>query len=303
MSNTTINAQIEFEKKMTVSIITLYVFFGFLGNPLLISIMTRPLFRNKSLFRFLAVASFFNMWRIMMWVMATFSAIFGLNNSSIACKLFNYIGLLPHEASTWIELWTGIDRYISVKYPQKFLLRNSLKNQVITVLLIISINLFLNIAYLFQTDLVSGVCRTINFTIAFYNSIALTFITSLVPGLLMILFTVLIYKELRKQRTKFNQNTKKEISFLKTLVAVYILYLVCFIPYAICAIVLPLFNIPFISTFYYQVANYVCSFYSAFYFFIVFFSNKLVRSYCYTVLLGSSHSNTNKSTQRSVKSN
>jgi len=293
MSNTTINAKIEFDNKITMSIIIIYLFFGFLGNPLLIFIMTRPSLRNKSLFRFLAVASFLNMWRLLTWVAPTFSVVFGLNNSSLQCKIYSYLALLPHEVSTWIELWTGIDRYISVKFPQKFTFRNKLKYQMIIISFIITINLFLNIAYLFQTDIVSGVCRTFNFTIAFANSIALTLTSSLIPGLLMICLTVLIYKELRKQRTKFNQNKKKEISFLKTLVAVYILYIVCIIPYAISSIVLPLFNIPFLSSFYFQVANFVCSFYSAFYFFIVFFSNKLVSSYCYTLLLGSCKSNTN----------
>jgi hypothetical protein len=213
MSNTTINAKIEIDNKITMSIIIIYLFFGFLGNPLLIFIMTRPSLRNKSLFRFLAVASFFNMWRMVMWVMATFSVVFGLNNSSIACKIFTYTALIPHQTSTWIELWTGIDRYISVKFPQKFTFRNKLKYQMIIISFIITINLFLNIAYLFQTDIVSGVCRTFNFTIAFANSIAISLTSSLIPGLLMILLTVLIYKELGKQRIKFNQIKRKKFHF------------------------------------------------------------------------------------------
>jgi hypothetical protein len=292
MSNSTINARIELEKTISICVISIYVFFGFFGNSFLIYIMTRPPLRNKSLFRFLAVASFFNMWRMTMWIMATFSISFGLNKSSIGCKMFTYLGLLPHEISTWIEVWTGIDRYISVKCRQKLQFRNKLKYQVLIIIIMTIINMFLNIAYLFQNDVVLGACQTANFKVAFVNSIALTFSSTLIPGFLMILFTILIYKQLQNQRTKFNQTTKKEVAFLKTLVAVYLIYFICFVPYAICAIVLPLFKIPFLSSFYYQIANYICSFYSAFFFFIIFFSNKLVRNYCFSVFSRSKHSKT-----------
>ena len=109
MSNITQGA-LELQKKKTISMISIYSFFGFFGNPLLMFIVTRPQFRDKSLFRFLAISSFFNMWRLIMWIMATFSSTIGINSSPIACKMFYYFGYLPHESSTWIELWSGIDR-------------------------------------------------------------------------------------------------------------------------------------------------------------------------------------------------
>ena len=87
MSNNTQDA-LELQKKITVSIISIYSFFGFLGNPLLMFIMTRAQFRDKSLFRFLSIASFFNMWQLIMWIMASFSSAIGMNSSPIACKIF-----------------------------------------------------------------------------------------------------------------------------------------------------------------------------------------------------------------------
>ena len=193
--------------------ISIYSFFGFFGNPLLMFIVTRPQFRDKSLFRFLAISSFFNMWRLIMWIMATFSSTIGINSSPIACKMFYYFGYLPHESSTWIELWSGIDRYISVKFPQNLKFRNTLKYQALIVLIIMVINMLLNIAYPIEVDVVSNVCLVTKFSLALANSIAMTFHSTLIPGVLMVLFTILIYKQLSYQRKKFNQN-KQERNFI-----------------------------------------------------------------------------------------
>ena len=293
MSNNTQDA-LELQKKMTVSIISIYSFFGFLGNPLLMFIMTRAQFRDKSLFRFLSIASFFNMWQLIMWIMASFSSAIGMNSSPIACKIFYYFGYLPHESSTWIELWSGIDRYISVKFPQNLKFRNTLKYQALIVLIIMVINMLLNIAYPIEVDVVSNVCHVTMFSLALANSIAVTFHSTLIPGVLMVLFTILIYKQLSYQRTKFNQNNKKEISFLKTLISVYLLYLICYVPYGICSIVADFMNIPFVGSILFQVTNYLCSFYSSCYFFIIFFSNKLVRNYFFLIFSKSNRLNNKK---------
>ena len=201
--------------------------------------------------------------------------------------MFYYFGYLSAEVGNWVIVWSGIDRYISVKYPKRYPFRDNLKFQILIVLIMIIIGMLINIPYAIQVDLISQSCQVVDFSLAFYQSISITLLSTFIPGILMIVFTVLIFKILANQKSKLHQDHRKENSFLKVLVSLYILFLISYMPYCICAIISYIWKITFVGSVLYQVTNYLGSVYTSFDFFIYFFSNRLFRQYCLSIFCGS----------------
>jgi len=72
--------------EVTKWVISVYMIFGYTGNPLVIYRMTRPELRNISLFRYLAAASFFAIRNKNIWVYNLVT-----NNSiKVFCILLNF---------------------------------------------------------------------------------------------------------------------------------------------------------------------------------------------------------------------
>jgi hypothetical protein len=282
---------------LTISLITIFSFFCFTGNPLVIYIMTRPELRNVSLFRFLAVASFLNMVKLFEFVVLIWPDTFGVSNSRLACKFIFYFGYLPHHICNWALLWSGLDRYISVKYPNKYKFRNTIKFEVLIWLVLLFLGLLIQIPYYFNADVISHRCQTIDLVLSSILSIVISLISVIIPGILMILITILVFKRLVTQKKKLRQSSKKEISFLKALVSIDGLFLVCYMPYCISVIVTYISGTPFLGTLLYRVTNYFCIFYNSFDFFVYFFSNKLFRNYCISIFCGSRFVNSKKTTK------
>ena len=119
MNNTTVSHYTE--NNLNISLLIVYSFLSISGSLVVIYVMTRPQFLKISLFRFLAIASFLSIFKTAFWILNSFQDPLGINSSSFNCKIFYYICYLPYQCSTWIVVWTGIDRYLSVKYPRNFL--------------------------------------------------------------------------------------------------------------------------------------------------------------------------------------
>ena len=227
------------------------------------------------------------MFKLIVFIVIPWSNAFGMNSSSIACKMAYYFGYLPNEMNTWVVLWSGIDRYISVIYPRRYKFRDALKFQIFMILIFLCFGMLINIPYPLEVDLVSNYCQVKLFEMAFYQSISVTLLSTFLPGILMIVFTLLIFQKLVDQKKRLKHNPKKEFSFLKSLVTIYSLYLVCHMPYCISAIVFYITSKQFVGTLLYQTTNYLTNFYTAFDFFTYFFSNKIFRNHAISLFCGS----------------
>lgn len=273
MSNSTIDPILfELQNKISISMMIIYSFFCLTGNPLVIYIMTRPYFLKISIFRFSATASFISILRLLGWIANAYRDYIGVNSSVFTCKVFYYVVYLPHDVASWIMVWTGIDRYLSVKYPKKFAFRNKTKFQVLIILIIISLNLFV-------FDFVSNACQVVDFKLAIFSVIETGFLSTALPGFLMIIISCMIYKRLIDNKKKIGANQKKEITLFKTLISVYTLYLICYLPYYISYVIYCFLGTNFESTITWQITQYLCAFYSAFDYFIYFFSNRIFREH------------------------
>ena len=268
------------EHNMAISLLVVYSFLSVTGNLVIIYVMTRPKFLKISLFRFLAIASFLNILKTVFWIFNSFQDPFGINSSSLNCKIFYYICYLPYQCSTWIVVWTGIDRYLSVKYPKKFLVRNKTMFQAFTILIIVVFHLLNNIPILFLFDIISNQCQMISYTFGLVVVIENGFLSTALPGLSMILLSWLIYRRLIVSKNKIGANKKKEIRLFKTLTSIYTLNLICDLPYYISYVALCILKVNFESSVVWQIMQYVSSSYSSLNFFIYFVTNRLFREHC-----------------------
>ena len=137
----------------------------------------------------------------------------------------------------------------------------------------------INIPYAIAVDVYLSYCQVTNFILALGNSINQTLLATLIPGILMIVSTILIYKKLSDQRKKLNQ-TKKEFSFLKILISLYVFFLVCTVPFALSAISCYIMKKPFFGSLLYEITNYLATLYVSFDFFVYIFSNRRFRDEC-----------------------
>ena len=279
-NNTAGSSLFELQIKINISMIAILSFFCITGNSLSIYIMTKPKFFKIPLFRFSAVATLLSIFRLFCWIVGAYPNEFGVTKSGLNCTMFYYLAYIPHQVATWIVVWTGIDCYISVRYPIKFQFRNKIQYQALIIFIILVLNLLNDIPNIFLFEFVQNDCIVTNYETATIVLIESGFLCTVLPGCLMILFSCLIYKRLSENKKKLGVNQKKEISLFKTFISTYILFLVCYVPYYISFLVFNILKIPFERSIVWQIDQYLCSFYSAFDFFIYFFSNRIFREHC-----------------------
>ena len=268
------------DSNLTISLLIVYSFLSISGNFVVIYVMTRPKFLKISLFRFLAVASFLSILKTTFWILNSFQDPLGINSSSFNCKIFYYFCYLPYQCITWIVVWTGIDRYLSVKYPKKFLVRNKTKFQAFTILIIVVFHLLNNVPILFLFDIVSNNCQMISYSFGIVVVIENGFFGTALPGLSMIILSWMIYRLLIGSKNKIGANKKKEIRLFKTLTSIYSLNLICNLPYYISYVTVCILQVNFEATVFWPIMQYVSSSYSSLDFFIYFMTNRLFREHC-----------------------
>ena len=107
-------------------------------------------------------------------------------------------------------------------------------------------------------------------------------LSTFLPFFLMVLSTTLVAKELISKNSSLQLNYskyKKDVQLIKTLLAMDIFFLVCFLPGCIVVISDDLLKISYFGQFYYELLNALTVVYSALDFFIYFLSNKLFRKH------------------------
>ena len=109
---------------------------GLFGNLLVVYILRKPQFSNKSIFRYLVATSINNCLVLMTLWPYTLSGVYVNFISSISCKFIQYFGYLFYLVCPGILVINSIDRLISVKYPTRYKFRKRKKFQLFVLLTI-----------------------------------------------------------------------------------------------------------------------------------------------------------------------
>ena len=230
-------------------------FIGFVSNILLLIIFSRKKFQNtvfSSYFRFITI---FNLISMIMPVNKFFE--FNLNiyfkdiNDSL-CKfrMLTFYVLFPIYC--WGLVIISIDRYLSIAFPNKFIFKKKLSFQIQVCCFILIFNIIYYVPLLF-----SHVKETENFNKETNKTITIktcvnniyqkdlfnALNTTVIPFLIMFLFTLLTLVKLFQSRQKQVNNDSqkrtrvKDIRFAITSIALNFIFLFLNLPYGIFSIV------------------------------------------------------------------
>ena len=193
-----------------------------------------------------------------------------------------------------------IDQFLSVKHPLKFHFRKKFKYQSLALFIIFIILAFLDAPYFIDYDMYFYInettqhCTTANAEIHFYISASNSFLSAIIPFVLMVLFSVSIGHYLIKNRKNFQirKKLKKEVRIIKLWLSISLFFLICTLPFYIQLLVHDLlsFNNPeyfflnplfeFLFSFTWQF-SYVPN---SFEFFVCLSTNKVFRNYFFSLI-------------------
>ena len=288
-NRTSVNYANSFNFYFNISTAVLLTIVGFIGNSLVLFILTRKQFRGVSMFRYYSFVVAFETPEILsIWVL-NFPKIFLLTEKAIACKLIQYFSNVLAIFVTWMPPIISIDRYISVKYPNKYLFRNKFNFQLIIIACLLLCSSLTSIPFyyfhnVFSVNNVTQCGYTLNLWSGMIIDISLLVISLFIPISMSITFSCLTAYQLIHKRKKLNvKNFKKEKRLLKVLISMDLFYLICNMPWCVYTILKELFNMedyfPHTLAVLFDISNflfYVCQTCN---FFVYFFSNKQFRNF------------------------
>ena len=282
MNNTSINKQLLFDVNLYSSIVLTAI--GMLGNSLVIYIFTRPQFLKVSMFRYWVAETIADIINLLSNWLSVFPNFFYVNQLSISCKIFYYLYYVPFQLSPWMLAFSSIDRVLSVKYPTTSKIRNNFKYQLTAITSAIIVVSLVNIPIIWYHDVIEDQgCVTTDLTIQFYLDILNLLIMTLLPFMIMVVSTCLIWQQLLMKKKNLKQENKKryhkDVQLIKILCIMDIYFLVLNLPYAIYVIVCDILKINAFDTLALYVTAILAYGFSAFNFFIYIIFNKLFFSY------------------------
>ena len=288
-NNNEIMDKIQLELTLISSVVLTVI--GLFGNLLVVYILRKPQFSNKSIFRYLVATSINNCLVLMTLWPYTLSGVYVNFISSISCKFIQYFGYLFYLVCPGILVINSIDRLISVKYPTRYKFRKRKKFQLFVLLTIFICMIILNIPFYLYNDVntdnpIRSICSITDPHIKYNIDQIFSLITLFIPFIITVLSMVLIRNHLSLHRNLFLQNRKKlrqKIEIIKLTFAINIFYLICNAPYWIQEIIFDLYDLNGIrqnhSNIIFLITNYFTYVQNSLTFFIFVFFNKKFRSY------------------------
>ena len=257
-----------FGQSITVTICSL------IGNTTVLYVLSSPKFWKEPIFRYMYIATIFDTLNAMSIWVANYPNFFLMNESLFSCELLQIIITNTGAYSNWINVGSSINTYIMVSWPMKYKSFKSKKNQYIICLVLFFVLLVLNIPYGFYLRIIPGEGCLVRHAFALLNFRFLYVI--IIPGLLMILLSILMYREIIKKKKTISQSKlKKEKRVFKIILTTNILFIIFNVPYFIVYI---LTAYSYFHSFYYlNLANLMAFFYCSLNVFIYAFSNTLFR--------------------------
>ncbi len=209
--------------------------------------------------------------------------------STYSCKLYWYLILLVGPIPPYILLYISVEKIIATKYPtRKYFLRKT-NIQIIYFFILIIFNIAYNLISFFALDIIQipvqnnstlllvAICYTKEyelFKIANWMDIVNRVI---LPTLLMILSSIVFLNSIWNLNQRIalnfgtNQNLKKQIMRIVSLMILNISYIIFSLPVSIVAFFFTIVEIEFLASYYFKMIAYSISFY------IILFTNSLFR--------------------------
>jgi len=263
--------------------------FGLVGNFFgLLVLLGKNLVKMgpRGMFRLLFVMDIINLLSI---IVNYLNSAFNINVQIISkyvCKFYVYIIVWFGPIPAYILIYISVEKIIATKYPsRKYFLRKT-KTQIIYFLIIVSFNSVYNLITYFVFDIVK--IPTVNSTtvmLCFTNDYLLFEIGNwmdivnrvILPIVLMILTSIIFLNSIWNLNQRIaqnfgtNQNLKKQISRIVSLMILNISYIIFSLPISISAFLYSPNDIEFLVCFYLRFISYSINFY------IIIFTNSLFR--------------------------
>lgn len=222
----------------------LVVIFGLCGNLLALAVLNRKVMRKIGPVLMHKVLFIFDSLYLVFFIQSYLSRGFGINFlqfSRIGCKFFYFFVHSLAPISPLAIVYISLDRYISIKYPNRRLLLKKNREQIVSIALFITFNLLYKIPIIINYD-ISYRNGSQSCTIASINSrLLLTYMDVgfriVFISVVMILITILIiYCIYKSRRRVMNMSTvdsriiKKDIRLSVTSLLINFIYIILNMP-------------------------------------------------------------------------
>ena len=140
-----------------------------IGNSIVFYVLSKPAFKNKSIFRYLLVATIVDTVNAIQIWPSNFPDFFLINTLDIACKLWFYLGNVFGTYTSWLNIVISLDTLFAVKFPRKFSIRKTYKFQLFVLLVLFVILCLLYTPFLIYQETLSDVsgCTTETYELSY----------------------------------------------------------------------------------------------------------------------------------------
>ena len=227
------------------------VFFtiGFVFNSISLIIFNRGPFKKLgigflfTILTFLEIGSIIDGWVIYLLPPSLNFTIEGL--SEFTCRFLTYLRRVILHCTSWSHVIITLDRYLTVKFSQKFINYKTKKNIIVTHLVFFSIialidieNLFYEIKITNSTTnstfvKITSTC-TANYAIGFSSNLISVILRNFLPFLIMIILNIAMCLMIFESKKKIkNRSQKKEMNFTLSVIALNFIFFVFYTPLSI----------------------------------------------------------------------
>ena len=263
---------------------------GLIGNSIVLYIFTRPKFLKESIYRYFIISEVFATVSILLFWIHVIPAGLKWNVPISYCKIFLFILYTIYDFYPWISVQNSIDRYLTLKYPSKFRIIKKFTFQILSLSTTFALVMITNIPRVLYGGTGNlTLCLINNADVGFYMNLYNLAVSNLIPFILMICSTFLIFHYMITQKRKLQKNMvnfQREKNFIKNVLIMNLWFLCCYSPFCIVqflrfSIDFPrndstsfLINLTIILSF----VDITCNF------FVYLCCNKLFRSYFFLII-------------------
>jgi hypothetical protein len=239
-------------KTITVYSYSAIAFIGLLTNSLSFYIFSRKRFKNtifSSYFRFYLVFQTLNLIFPINKIFEMNHASFFSNISNFTCGFRFFFVYVNFAIAAWFLVIISFDRYLSICYPTKYLMRKKTIFQIVVSFILIGFNICFYIPFWFyyikesvyistnQTKIISLRCSSPGIWLEFMD----LFQQILIPFFFMILFSLLTAKNvIQSRKINCSTNSKTAINdrkFAISSITINILFLIFNLPHILLKII------------------------------------------------------------------
>ena len=244
ISNTSYTEYIfEIQRVLNIHLALAFLPFGILLNLFSIYVFTRKKFQNNKF-------SYLSIWLILVETNSVLTGFFpykflpaiGIDfylSSELNCKILTYVRRICIQSASWSQVTCALDRFLSVKFPNKIdLLKNKWKNVfIITTLILCSLSIVNigNLFYKLDSTLKNNITQTACIATLegyFVTDMLSVLMRNILPFTLMLSLNVIIAKEFIQSKNKLgkNSNNQREWQFTFTIICTNCIFFLLQIP-------------------------------------------------------------------------